>query len=240
MEKKVLLVDNSCVCLDIEQELLRRLPVKVFVAENGKQALEIARKMRPDLIYMGYDLPGMDGAAFCRTIKEDQAMAGIQVILMAPPVEKEMAACLNARCDAVLAKPIDRREFIAVGRSLLALHDQREERIPCRAIAICRVKGTVFYGTIEDISPKGMFIGSHYEMKVGEELRVKFILPWAGAESIESGARVIWINSGKLRRKNQFPAGFGVLFEDLSQEASTQIGDFIERSILWQQLPSEW
>jgi CheY-like chemotaxis protein len=240
MNKKVLLADNSNVCIEIEQELLRKLPVKVFIAENGGQAVELARKLRPDLIYMGLDLYGMDGAACCRAIKADPALAGIRVVLMAPSLEKDMAACRAAGCDAVLAKPIDRREFIAIGRSLLALDDQREERILCRAIVTCRLAGTVFYGTIEDISLKGMFVGSHYEVKIGEQLKLKFILPVGGAESIETVARVIWLNGGRMRRKIQLPAGFGVVFADLGIEAAGQITEFIERSILWKQLPSEW
>jgi CheY-like chemotaxis protein len=240
MNKIVLLADNSNVCLEIEQELLRKLPVKVFIAENGKQAVELAHKLHPDLIYMGLDLSGMDGAVCCRAIKEDPALAGTPVVLMASSVEKEMAGCLAAGCDAVLAKPIDRREFIAIGRSLLALFDQRDERIPCRAIVTCRSAGTVFYGTIEDVSAKGMFVGSHFEVKIGEELKLQFILPAGGAESIETGARVIWINGGKMRRKSQLPAGFGVVFADLGIEEARQITDFLERSILWKQLPSEW
>jgi Tfp pilus assembly protein PilZ len=182
----------------------------------------------------------MDGAECCRAIKEDPDLAGTQVVLMAPPDEKKMAECRVAGCDAVLAKPIDRREFISICRSLLALNDQREERIPCRAIVTCRLAGAVFYGTIEDISPKGIFVGSHYEVKIGEELKLRFVLPVGGAESIETGARVIWINSGRMRRKDQLPAGFGVVFEDLDKEAARQIADFVERSILWEQLPSEW
>ena len=240
MNKKVLLADNSLVCLEIEQELLRKLPVKVFIAENGRRAIELAHKLHPDLIYLGLDLAGMGGAACCKAIKEDPALEGIQVVLMAPSIEKEMAACRAAGCDAVLAKPIDRREFIAVGRSLLALNDQRKERIPCRAIVTCHSAGTVFYGTIEDISPKGMFVGSHYEVKIGEQLILKFILPTGGAESIETAAGVIWINSGRMRRNGQLPSGFGVVFENPGIEAAMQIAEFIERSILWKQMPSEW
>jgi len=240
MNKKVLLVDNSNVCLEIEQELLRKLPVKVFTAENGRRALDLARKLRPDLIYMGLDLPGMDGAACCIAIKEDPSLAGTQVVLMAPMIEEEIAACRAAGCDAFLAKPIDRREFIAVGRSMLALNERRAERIPCRAIVNCRVEGNAFCGTLEDIALKGIFVGSHYEVKIGEHLTLKFVLPVSGAGTIETGARVIWINGEKVRRNWQLPAGFGVEFENLDKKAAVQISEFIERSILWSQLPSEW
>jgi len=240
MIKKVLLADNSLVCLEIEQELLRKLPVKVFIAENGKQAVELAHKLRPDLIYLGLDLSGMDGASCCRAIKANPSLAGIRVVLMAPLVEKEMALCRAAGCDAVVAIPIDRKEFVAIGRALLALNDQKKERIPCRALVTCRLAGTLFYGTIEDISLQGMFIGCNYEVKIGDALKLKFLLPVGGAESIETEARVIWINGGRLRRKIQLPAGFGVIFEELGEEAARQFVEVIERSILWQQLPSEW
>jgi CheY-like chemotaxis protein len=240
MNKKVLLADSSNVCLEIEQELLRKMPVKVFIAENGKQALELVRKFRPDLIYMEFELPGMDGAACCRAIKEDPSMAGTQVVLMAPLVEQKIAACRNAGCDAFLAKPIDRKEFISVGRSILALNDRCEERIPCRATVTCRSESSVFYGTIEDIGKRGMFVGSQNEVKIGERLTLKFMLPVSGAENFETGARVIWINGGRMRRKGQLPTGFGVAFDDLGKEAIEQIEDFIERNILWEHLPSEW
>ena len=240
MIKKVLLADNSKVCLEIEQELLRKLPVKVFIAETGKQALDLARKYRPDLIYMELELPGMDGATCCRAIKEDPSLTGTQVVLMAPPVEQKVAVCQSAGCDAFLAKPLDRKEFVSVGRSILALNDRREDRIPCRATVTCRSENSVFYGTIEDIGKKGMFVGSQNEVKIGERLTLKFMLPVSGAENFETGAQVIWINGGRVRRKGQLPAGFGVVFDELGKEAVEQIGEFIERNILWEHLPSEW
>jgi two-component system, OmpR family, alkaline phosphatase synthesis response regulator PhoP len=240
MNKKVLLADSSKVCLEIEQELLRKLPVKVFTAGKGSEALDSARKLRPDLIYMDLDIPGMDGAACCRAIKEDPSLAMTRVVLMAPAVDQKMELCRSAGCDAFLAKPIDRREFIAVGRSMLALTDRREERIPCRSIVTCHHEGNVFCGTLEDIALKGIFVGSHYDVKIGDILTLKFVLPVSGADPIETVARVVWINGGRVRRNWQLPAGFGVEFENLDERGAVQISEFIERSILWSQLPSEW
>jgi CheY-like chemotaxis protein len=240
MNKKVLLADSSNVCLEIEQELLRKLPVKVFTAGNGRQALDSVRRLRPDLVYMELDIPVMDGGACCRAIKEEPSLAMTRVVLMATPVEQKMELCRAAGCDAFLARPIDRREFIAVGRSMLALIDRREERIPCRSIVTCHMEGNVFCGTLEDIALKGIFVGSHYEVKIGELLTLKFVLPVSGSNSIEARARVVWVNGGRVRRNWQLPAGFGVEFENLDEKGTVQISEFIERSILWSQLPSEW
>ena len=131
-------------------------------------------------------------------------------------------------------------EFIAVARSMLALIDRRVERIPCRSTVTCHMEGNVFCGTLEDIALKGIFVGSHYEVKIGDMLGLKFVLPVSGAVTIETRARVIWINGGRVRRNWQLPAGFGVEFENLDESAVMQISEFIERSILWSQLPSEW
>jgi len=104
----------------------------------------------------------------------------------------------------------------------------------------CRNEGIVFCGTLEDIALKGIFVGSHHAVKTGDYLTLRFALPVSGAGTIETGARVIWINGGKVKRNTQLPQGFGVVFETLGEEEVGQIAEFIERSILWEKLPSEW
>jgi CheY-like chemotaxis protein len=240
MNKKILLVDTSNVCLEIEHELLRKLPVKVFYAANGKNALDQARKLRPDLVVMDLDLPEMDGAACCAAIKEDQLLMGTRVVLMTQAVEQKVTVCKIAGCDAIIRKPLDRKEFTSVIRNMLSVNDRLEERIPCRAIVTCRIENSVFCGTLEDVSLKGLFIGSRCEVQVGTRLLVKFALPIVDAASIETFARVIWLNRGKVKRNLQLPVGFGVEFEGLGDKETEQIREFMERSILWERMPSEW
>jgi CheY-like chemotaxis protein len=240
MTKKVLLVDNSKVSLEIEQEFLRETPVKVFTSENGNKAIEFARRLRPDLVYIDLAPPRMDGASCCIAIKEDPDLAGTRVILVASPGEMEITASRIAGCDAFLAKPLDRRQFITVGRSLLSRSNKHEQRVPCRPTVACRSEGTIFYGAIEDLDISGMFVRSHFAVKTGQRLALKFFVPEIGAEVIDTWARVCWVNGGRVRRKPQLPAGFGVEFEALEKQATEQIMEFVERSTLWQKLSGAW
>jgi CheY-like chemotaxis protein len=240
MTKKVLLVDNSKVSLEIEKQFLRETPVKVFTSENGVKAIEFARRLRPDLVYIDLAPPGMDGASCCIAIKEDPDLEGTRVVLLSSPGEMEMTSSRVAGCDAFLAKPLDRRQFITVGRSLLARSNGHEQRVPCRATVTCRTAGTIFYGAIEDLDLSGMFVRSHYAVKSGQRLELKFFVPEVGAGMIEAWARACWVNGGRLRRKTQLPAGFGVEFEALDKRAAEQIMEFVERSILWQKLSDAW
>ena len=68
---KILLVDDTKLFLRLEQEYLRQSSVTVFTASNGREALETARKIMPDLIYMDLNMPEMNGIECCSAIKAD-------------------------------------------------------------------------------------------------------------------------------------------------------------------------
>jgi hypothetical protein len=92
----------------------------------------------------------------------------------------------------------------------------------------CVWNGATRYGTIEDISLNGMFIGTAFEAAIGDILSMKFILPWSGAALIEATARVAWLNGDRQRRKIRLPAGFGVVFLELGGDAEDRIKDYLE------------
>lgn len=225
---KVLLVENSSIVLQIEKRYLKNEAVAIFAATDAEEGLATARKVRPDLVYLAFTLPGTDGAACCRALKSDPELAKIPVVMVANATDEEFELCRSAGCDAVITRPVDRREFLDAGRSYLAGVRLRNERTPCRPIAACSLNGATFYGIIEDISSSGMYLGSFHEVAPGDLLNVKFILPWSGAALVEARARVAWLNSGQQRRKFRLPAGFGVLFHELTTEAEEQIKDYVE------------
>jgi CheY-like chemotaxis protein len=223
---KVLLVENSSIVLQIEKRYLKNEAVAVATAVDAEGALNTARKILPDLVYLAYSLPGMDGAACCRELKADPELARVPVIMVSNATEEEIAFCRAAGCDALITKPVDRREFLEAGRSLLSRTQRRDERIPCRAITSYALGGKSYYGTIEDISLSGMFVGTSRETVPGADIAMKFILPWSGAALIEATGRIARLNDP--RQNQRLPRGFGVVFLDLGKEAEEQIKDYLE------------
>ena len=230
IKPKILLVENSSIVLQIEKRYLKGESVAISTAADGEEALIVARDVRPDLAYIAFTLPGMDGAECCRAMKADPELTDIPVVMVANPAKEEIELCRSAGCDAVITKPLDRREFIDAGRSFLVGIKRRNERTPCRSFTSCSGNGATFYGSIEDISTTGMYIGTLREIAPGETLEFKFVLPWSGAGLIEARGQVAWLNSGSQRRKYRLPAGFGVLFHELSDDAREQIRDYLEVS----------
>ena len=74
---QVLVVDDSSVYRKVLSEIFSEFPdvTKVDVAANGKIALDKARSMRPDLISLDVEMPGMDGIRVLEELKSQGAMS---------------------------------------------------------------------------------------------------------------------------------------------------------------------
>ncbi len=225
---KILLVENSAIVLQIEKRYLKNEAAAITVAADAEEAFSAARKELPDLIYLAFGLPGMDGAACCRAMKSDPELERVPIVLVCNATDEEIGLCRSSGCDGLITKPLDRRVFLEAGRSLLARARRREERVPCRATVSCSLGSATFYGSIEDLSLTGMFVGTSNGVVPGDLLAMKFMLPWSGASLIETSARVVWLNSGKQRRNNRLPAGFGAIFQELGSNGEEQIKDYLE------------
>ncbi len=224
---KILLAESSSIVLQIEQRCLKDAGVSIFTATDSEDALNTARKVRPNLVYLSYSLHGAGGAPCCKAFKSDPVLKGIPVVMVCAAGGGEPETSREAGCDGVVMKPVVCREFLEAGLSLISRTAPPEERMACRAIVACSAGADTFYGTIEDISVTGMFVGSSRAVAMGDVLTVKFVLPWRDAEAIESRAQVNWVNGGKQPRSEHLPAGFGLLFLELDAEAADHIREYV-------------
>src|SRR5512144_2241892 len=79
---KILLVDDSRLFIEMEKEFLQPCAVMIYTARDGREALELVRMVRPDLIYMDLHMPEMDGAECCAALKADPDMKCIPVVMV--------------------------------------------------------------------------------------------------------------------------------------------------------------
>ena len=79
---QILLVDDNTANLQLLHETLDGFGYKLLAAKNGKTALHIAKKVKPDLILLDIMMPEMDGYEVCKRLKADQATMQIPVIFV--------------------------------------------------------------------------------------------------------------------------------------------------------------
>jgi len=122
----VLLVEDNLHNRRIFSGVLQHFGFAVVEAVNGAEAVELARQRRPDLILMDLSLPGLDGWAATRQIKDTPELASTPIIALtahAMPDDEERAR--EAGCDGYLAKPISPKKVAAEVSRLLQQKDER-------------------------------------------------------------------------------------------------------------------
>ncbi|MCG6970107.1 MAG: response regulator [Gammaproteobacteria bacterium] len=97
---------------------IKRLGATVRIANDGRQALELASLASYDLILMDMQMPVMDGVEATRILREQGYDKPI-VALTANAMQKDKDLCLQAGCDGFVTKPIDIHEFYQVLKQYL-------------------------------------------------------------------------------------------------------------------------
>jgi signal transduction histidine kinase/CheY-like chemotaxis protein len=110
---RVLVVEDNPSNLDLARMVLEGSGFAVDTATTGQEGLEKARHLRPDLILLDMQLPGVDGLAVTRQLKADPATAKIKVVaLTANALKGAEEQALAAGCSGYIAKPIELRKFM--------------------------------------------------------------------------------------------------------------------------------
>ncbi len=122
MKKLVLLVEDDEDNRDLVMFVLKRsqMDIELAVAENGKQAIEMAIERSPHLILMDMQMPVMDGWTAVPILKSDARTKDIPVIAFTAQVRKEdQDRAINLGCVEHYAKPMDPEELLNVIRKYL-------------------------------------------------------------------------------------------------------------------------
>lgn len=102
----ILLVDDFEDGLEMYQEYLTYRGYDVSVARNGKEAIDQARRHRPDVILLDLRMPGMTGTDAMRVLRADPSFERIPIVaLTAHALESERRAALAAGFDELIPKP---------------------------------------------------------------------------------------------------------------------------------------
>jgi CheY-like chemotaxis protein len=109
---RILVVEDSPDIRVLIRMLLEAGGHEVLTAADGREAIEAARRERPEVVLMDLSLPVLSGWEAAREIKADPATRSIPVIAVtAHAMQGDRERALAAGCDGFIAKPIDEATF---------------------------------------------------------------------------------------------------------------------------------
>jgi len=112
-DKKVLVVDDEIHIVHVVAIKLRNNGYEVIPAENGADALELARKEKPDIIVTDFQMPVMTGLELVEKLRLNEATKDIPVIMLTArgfAVEDEKKE--NLQISRFLSKPFSPKELL--------------------------------------------------------------------------------------------------------------------------------
>jgi CheY-like chemotaxis protein len=116
MAKKILLVEDEDIMIDLLQRKLKKEGYEVFVARDGEEGLKKMREMdpKPDLILLDIIMPKMGGFEVMEEMVKDESLKNIPVIVISnsgQPVELDRAKKLGAK-DWLIKTEFDPKEVL--------------------------------------------------------------------------------------------------------------------------------
>ncbi|MEM4472038.1 MAG: response regulator [Archaeoglobaceae archaeon] len=110
MMKSVMIVDDEVAMREILKIILK--DYKVFEASNGREAIEIYKKVKPDVVLMDIMMPIMGGIDAIKEIKKINPNA--KIVAITAYASSKGGKALEAGADLILKKPFTRKEVIRV------------------------------------------------------------------------------------------------------------------------------
>lgn len=114
MKTKILLIEDNEQNRYLATFLLKQRGHEVVPAESGPLGLELAATIRPDLILLDIQLPGMDGHAVARALKSDPQLKSIPIVAVTSyAMVGDREKVFAAGAEGYIEKPINPETFVA-------------------------------------------------------------------------------------------------------------------------------
>ena len=180
----ILVVDDEPNYLVVLSEILAEEGHEVFTAQNGKEALEIVKETDLDLVITDMRMPGMDGIALLKAVKEYNPHLPIIMVTAFGEVEKAVAA-MQAGAFNYLTKPFNNDELVLNARKAIdhyaiirennRLRDEMRVRTAFANIVGKSRRMQEVYNLIQKVAPTSTSVLITGESGTGKELVAKAI-----------------------------------------------------------------
>ncbi|CAG0992033.1 response regulator transcription factor [Geobacter sp.] len=119
-KKKILAVDDEPNILMSIEFILEMEGFEVHIARDGEEALEVAERVRPDLILLDVNMPRKDGYEVCRILREREDTSGTKVIMLTAKGQTlEKKKGLEVGADEYVTKPFSAEDLLVKIRAMI-------------------------------------------------------------------------------------------------------------------------
>ncbi|WP_283642855.1 response regulator transcription factor [Croceibacter atlanticus] len=201
----ILLVDDEPDILEIVGYNLSSEGYNVITASDGKEAVKLAKKRKPQLIILDVMMPEMDGVEACEQIRKISDLDTIITFFTARGEDYSMLAGFDAGADDYITKPIKPKVLVSKVNALLRriVEDSTNDNVvKIGDLIINREEYKILKGKEEILLPRKEFeLLSLLASKPGKVFKREDILDRVWGNEVVVGGRTIDVHIRKLREK---------------------------------------
>ncbi len=128
MKAKILVIDDEPDVVQLIEYNLKSAGYDVVSAADGREALEKARTLQPDLIILDLMLPEVEGLDVCKVLRRDPGTAGIPIVMLtAKASETDRVLGFELGADDYVTKPFSPRELVLRVKRLLRSDSAKQD-----------------------------------------------------------------------------------------------------------------
>ena len=143
MNERILVVDDTPANIQTVAAILKGQGYQLSVATNGKQALDVLEKIRPDLILLDVMMPELDGFETCQRIKSTEAWRDIPIIFLTAKTETtDLVKGFEMGAVDYVGKPFNAHELLARVNTHLTV-DQLRRSLAGKNVELARAHALV-------------------------------------------------------------------------------------------------
>ncbi|MBI5870581.1 MAG: response regulator transcription factor [Actinobacteria bacterium] len=201
---KILVVDDEASVRNLVRSYLVREGYDVIEADNGADALKLARTGHPDLVVLDLMIPEVDGLEVCRILRSEMDVFILMLTARAEEADKLLGLGLGA--DDYLTKPFSPRELIARVKAILR-RGQGGTASTARMVRAGQVEidssrhVAMVSGTVLDLTAREFDILSQLASRPGMVFTREKLLELVWGTDFYGDPRVVDVHVAKLRKK---------------------------------------
>lgn len=222
---RVLLADDSRLILAMEKAFFPESDFITKEARTGLTAYTQALNWTPDIIFLDYYMPEINGDDICRMLRANPSFARTPIVIVTKARPEYVDKCHMAGCDLVIQKPIRRESIYSALTQYLGWYPPQLRHQVVLQAEIILSDSQVLHHTTVDISEGGVFVEMDNDLPVDTPLTLRLLL--SKHQEISVQCRVAWINSGKSLTHRNLPKGIGLQFVNLDLEDMWVIRELI-------------
>jgi len=222
--QKIIITQDIKALLDQEDNFLNRADLRIFPVASNKEALDIHRSEKADVIIADLDSQALSGELLCSTIRDNEELCRVSLIIIYSGANSEIQRFSRCRANAFMEKSTDPVIIIEKARQLMSIPGREAYRSPIGIMVNCDNTRNPALGYCENISITGMLFDSEKSFSKGEIVSCWFVLP--DSTRVRTLAEIVRI----ARRVTEHDTNqYGIRFLGLDPAFRTAISDYIRK-----------